>query len=40
MRGTLFWISIIIGIVLSIHTGGWNTNSDLYLENLRESFKI
>jgi hypothetical protein len=21
-------------------TGGWNTNSDLYLENLRESFKI
>lgn len=21
-------------------TGGWNTNSDLYLENTRESFKI
>ena len=21
-------------------TGGWNTNSDLYFENLRESFKI
>lgn len=23
MRETLFWISIIIGIVLSIYTGGW-----------------
>jgi hypothetical protein len=21
-------------------TGGWNTNSDLYLENTRENFKI
>lgn len=23
MRETLFWISIIIGIVLSVYTGGW-----------------
>lgn len=32
-----FW-EIRNGILSS--TGGWNTNSDLYLENTRESFKI
>ena len=31
-----FW-KIRNGILNS--TGGWNTNSDLYLENLRESFR-